>query len=110
MFIEASDGDGDERRKKGYKARLLSPIIKVPQLCFSFYYHMLGSHLGSLSVYKFDSKEGVLLWNQTEDRGDRWNFVEIDVESSRAFEVRPISLFIYSTDSSVFEAKRSAMP
>ncbi|XP_065054237.1 MAM and LDL-receptor class A domain-containing protein 2-like [Rhopilema esculentum] len=92
MFIEASDGDGDERRKKGYKARLLSPIIKVPQLCLSFYYHMLGSHLGSLNVYKFDSKAGVLLWNETEDLGDRWNFVEIDIESSRAFEIHILAV------------------
>ena len=89
MFIEASTGDGDALRKPGYKARLFSPLIRVPEVCLTFFYHMLGSHIGSLSVYRHSNAEEKLVWKRsTEDMGDLWRKGEVYITNSVAFEVR----------------------
>ena len=90
LFIEASTGDGDDLRKEGFRARLMSPLLRAPEVCLRFYYHMLGSHLGSLRVYKRDDEKETLLWKQTEDMGDRWLKGEVEIVNSKAFEVSDI--------------------
>lgn len=89
MFIEASTGEGDALRRKGFKARLISPLIHAPRVCFRFYYHMLGSHLGSLNIYKKDEDNETLLWKRTEDMGDIWLEGEVEIANSKAFKVAP---------------------
>ncbi len=87
MFIEASDGQDRDRRLKGYKARLISPTISVPEVCFSFYYHMLGSHIGALNIRKRFGNKEVLLWSRTRDVEDAWFFANVSIKSEQAFKV-----------------------
>jgi len=87
LFIEASTGEGDALRRPGFKARLISPLIRVPEVCLTFYYHMLGSHIGSLNVYKRSGKKEIRLWKRNEDLGDMWHKADVDITSSKAFEV-----------------------
>ena len=88
LFIEASTGVGDALRKRGFRARLFSPLIRVPEVCLTFFYHMLGSHIGSLSVYKRSNAEEKLVWKRsTEDMGDMWHKGEVHIANPIAFEV-----------------------
>eukprot|EP00794_Sanderia_malayensis_P012678 gene12678-13979_t len=87
MYIEASDGQDDNRRKKGYRARLISPLINTPEVCFSFFYHMFGSHIGGLNVYIKTEFEEVLLWNRTKDLNDRWFFANVNMRTKWAFNI-----------------------
>ena len=87
LFIEASTGEGDALRRPGFKARLISPLIRVPEVCLTFYYHMMGSHIGSLNVHKRSGKEEIRLWRRNEDLGDMWHKAEVDITNSKAFEV-----------------------
>ena len=87
LFIEASTGEGDAKREKGYRARLISPILNIPYVCLSFYYHIHGNHLGSLSVFKLNSKKALLVWKESRDLGNQWKRVELSINGSRAFEV-----------------------
>ena len=87
MYIEASSGEGDAYRRKGHRARLISPQINVPRVCFTFYYHMLGSHLGSLTVYMRVDGNDMSIWNQSKEQGDKWYKAEISISSKKAFEV-----------------------
>eukprot|EP00112_Aurelia_sp_Birch-Aquarium-sp1_P007924 Seg1865.11 transcript_id=Seg1865.11/GoldUCD/mRNA.D3Y31 product="A disintegrin and metalloproteinase with thrombospondin motifs 3" protein_id=Seg1865.11/GoldUCD/D3Y31 len=87
MYIEASSGEGNAYRGQGHRARLMSPQINVPRVCFTFYYHMLGSHLGSLNVYKRVDGNDISIWNQTKEQGDKWYKAEISIASEKAFEI-----------------------
>ena len=65
----------------------MSPLIRLPEVCLTFYYHMLGSHIGSLSVSKRSSEEEIIVWKRTEEMGDAWHKGEVDIANSKAFEV-----------------------
>uniref|UniRef100_A0A8C5GQQ0 Neuropilin n=1 Tax=Gouania willdenowi TaxID=441366 RepID=A0A8C5GQQ0_GOUWI len=59
-------------------ARLLSPVISSPDtdLCVSFWYHMFGSHIGTLHIKQrkqtVDGPADVLLWTVSGHQGNRW--------------------------------------
>uniref|UniRef100_A0A8C9RRW6 Neuropilin n=1 Tax=Scleropages formosus TaxID=113540 RepID=A0A8C9RRW6_SCLFO len=59
-------------------ARLVSPVVTAldVDLCISFWYHMFGSHIGSLHVrQRKETAEGaadVLLWTVSGHQGSRW--------------------------------------
>ena len=63
-------------RKLGDKARIISPDYQPstkPQ-CFNFYYHMWGSHIGTLNVYSQANNDNkTLLWTKTTDQGNQWS-------------------------------------
>ncbi|XP_077978862.1 MAM and LDL-receptor class A domain-containing protein 1-like [Glandiceps talaboti] len=54
-----------------------------------FYYHMYGSDIGSLNVYKHSSYNGRLyqLWTMTGDQGAEWYRAEIDLSNSDKFQI-----------------------
>ena len=46
MYVEAS------RKGRGQNARIMSPRYRsYGEQCVEFYYHMFGSHIGTLNVY-----------------------------------------------------------
>uniref|UniRef100_G3PY20 MAM domain-containing protein n=2 Tax=Gasterosteus aculeatus aculeatus TaxID=481459 RepID=G3PY20_GASAC len=60
--------------------------------CLTFWYHMYGSHVGTLRVYINDRKthagdneEGILKWIETGNRGDEWQEASVTVKHSEAF-------------------------
>ncbi|KAG8009334.1 Neuropilin-1a, partial [Nibea albiflora] len=59
-------------------ARLVSPMVKSPDsdLCVSFWYHMFGSHIGTLHIkQRKQTVEGpadILLWTVSGHQGNRW--------------------------------------
>uniref|UniRef100_A0A8C7N5N8 Neuropilin n=1 Tax=Oncorhynchus kisutch TaxID=8019 RepID=A0A8C7N5N8_ONCKI len=59
-------------------ARLVSPVVTVGQsdLCVSFWYHMFGSHIGTLHIKQrketVDGMADILLWTVSGHQGNRW--------------------------------------
>ena len=90
MYIETS-----YPRKPGDIAWLLSPKYKGAQSgkCLNFFYHMAGSHIGTLSVYvrTFGSiAKGSKVWNETGDQGNFWLHARAPVKISGDFQVLPL--------------------
>uniref|UniRef100_A0A7N6B4B9 Neuropilin n=1 Tax=Anabas testudineus TaxID=64144 RepID=A0A7N6B4B9_ANATE len=59
-------------------ARLVSPVVSSPDsdLCVSFWYHMFGSHIGTLHIKQrkqtIDGPADILLWMVSGHQGNRW--------------------------------------
>uniref|UniRef100_A0A8C6PHQ8 Neuropilin n=1 Tax=Nothobranchius furzeri TaxID=105023 RepID=A0A8C6PHQ8_NOTFU len=59
-------------------ARLVSPVVSSPDsdLCVSFWYHMFGSHIGTLHIKQRKQTEtgpvDILLWTVSGHQGNRW--------------------------------------
>lgn len=59
-------------------ARLVSPVVTPPDsdLCVSFWYHMFGSHIGTLHIKQrkqtVDGPADILLWTVSGHQGSRW--------------------------------------
>ena len=77
MYIETSS------RRQGDKARLLSPQMpKTSAKCLQFWYHMYGSSIGSLTVYKkTTSGVGTQIWTLSGNQGDEWLVAQKSVYS-----------------------------
>ncbi|NXD96245.1 NRP2 protein, partial [Chaetorhynchus papuensis] len=61
-------------RREGQRARLISPIIYLPQsaVCMVFQYQAWGSNGVMLRVWREASQEHKALWVITEDQGEEW--------------------------------------
>lgn len=75
-------------------ARIVSPQVASQEsdLCLSFWYHMVGSHIGTLHIKQ--RKEGamgpadILLWTVSGHQGNRWREGRVLVpHSSKAYQV-----------------------
>ncbi|KAK1879509.1 MAM and LDL-receptor class A domain containing protein 1 [Dissostichus eleginoides] len=60
--------------------------------CLTFWYHMYGSHIGTLRVYTNDrtmhsggNEEGMLKWIETGNKRDRWKEATVTVKHHEAF-------------------------
>ncbi|XP_029003019.1 neuropilin-1a isoform X2 [Betta splendens] len=59
-------------------ARLVSPVVNSPNtdLCISFWYHMFGSHIGTLHIKQrkqtVNGAADILLWMVSGHQGNRW--------------------------------------
>lgn len=75
-------------------ARLVSPVVTVGQsdLCVSFWYHMFGSHIGTLHIKQrketVDGMADILLWTISGHQGNRWREGRVLVpHSSKPYQV-----------------------
>lgn len=77
MYIDSSS------QRNGEFARLLSPRMKRTRgKCLEFWYHMYGSTVGSLSVYKLvTSTRGPRIWRMSGNLGDEWLVAQVSVRS-----------------------------
>lgn len=78
LYIES-----DPNRNKGHKAVLsYTALTPIRDACFSMYYHMYGSHAGTINV-KTKGKTGNALatvWTETGTQGDRWLKMEVGLK------------------------------
>ena len=83
MYIETS-----YPRRRGDKAWLYSPYLnQSPKgICLNFWYHMYGSHIGSLNIY-LDRATGAPIWNRTGDQGNVWRHGRVNLQSYTRFRV-----------------------
>lgn len=77
MYIDSSS------QRNGYIARLLSPPMQRTRVkCLQFWYHMYGSTVGSLSVYKLVTPtRGPRIWRMSGNLGDEWLVAQVSVWS-----------------------------
>jgi hypothetical protein len=79
----ASAGDGNfiysqaDENQKGKVARLVSPVVysQSSAHCMTFWYHMSGSHVGTLRVklrYQKPEEYDQLVWMVVGHQGDHW--------------------------------------
>ncbi|XP_035695557.1 MAM and LDL-receptor class A domain-containing protein 1-like [Branchiostoma floridae] len=75
------DGTG---QSLGKKARLKSPLIfERGDFCLEFYYHMYGSTVGSLNVYRDSTSNRV--WSMSGNQGNAWQKASVDFSSSSSY-------------------------
>jgi len=84
MFIETS-----YPRKFRDRARLESEVFAPTPSngrCMSFWYHMQGGHIGSLSVYmRVYGQSETKLWSLSLDQGNQWNSAVVPIRSGNRF-------------------------
>ncbi|XP_028826652.1 neuropilin-1a isoform X2 [Denticeps clupeoides] len=75
-------------------ARIVSPVVasQDSDLCVSFWYHMVGSHIGTLHVKQrkenTQGKADILLWTVSGHQGNRWREGRVLVpHSSKPYQV-----------------------
>ena len=62
-------------------------ISASAKLCMSFWYHMYGSYMGSLRVFKTENGVETLLWEKSGDQGNQWHEGKINITSKSSFKV-----------------------
>ena len=85
MYIESSSP-----RKLGDNAMLGSAVFKPTSTCqLRFFYHMYGTHIGSLNVYVRTSTTGPMnqIWSKSGDQGDVWIKGTVGISVSQNFQV-----------------------
>ena len=85
MYIETSSP-----RKSGDKAWFLSPQYPAAPngKCLNFWYHMSGSHIGTMNVYIKDGLTiGTKVWNETGDQGNFWLHARAPIKINNKFQV-----------------------
>ena len=93
MYIESSSP-----RKKGDNAMIGSAVFKPTSTCqLRFFYHMFGSHIGTLNVYTRTSTTGSMskIWTKAGDQGDNWVKATVSISVSQNFQVSKCVLFIW---------------
>lgn len=93
MFIETS-----YPRKFRDRARLESEVFSPTPSngrCMSFWYHMQGGHIGTLSVYmRVYGQSETKLWSLSLDQGNKWNSAVVPILSgNRFYQVRPLIFY-----------------
>ncbi|EDO36339.1 predicted protein [Nematostella vectensis] len=75
MFIETSSP-----RKQNETASLVSPEFPPSgKRCLHFYYHMYGSHMGSLAVTYRNTSAGTQVWEKKGDQGNAWKLASVQL-------------------------------
>ena len=89
LYYEASWINPFYQPRKGDLAKFTSKKILAPVVCFSFYYHMDGVHMGSLSVHKISEGEASKqIWSREGSQGPEWYFAEVTISDTKAYQVR----------------------
>ena len=85
MYMEVSGNF-----KPGDSGGLLSPRFPSTKgSCLRFYYHMYGSHIGTLNVYlKLGFWASRKVWSKTGNQTNSWNIAQVGIKSSFSYQVR----------------------
>jgi hypothetical protein len=76
------------KRVGGKMAVMRSQNFTISQeACFTFWYHMYGSTMGSLNVYLEVNGHKNKTWNVTENQGDTWHRTALDIDTQEVFVI-----------------------
>ena len=76
IYMEASYG------RMGSTFRLISPTVNATAMqCFSFWYHMYGSHINTLNV-KLTGAGNLTVWSRNGTQGNQWHQANITLGGS----------------------------
>lgn len=82
MYLQSNVG------KPGNKAAIRSQNFNISQeACFTFWYHMYGSTMGSLNVYIEADGHMINTWNITGDQGDTWHRTSLNIYTQQLFSI-----------------------
>ncbi|XP_077864896.1 meprin A subunit beta-like [Saccoglossus kowalevskii] len=84
IYIESSN------TSNGNKARIVSPSFSATNgSCLTFYYHMYGSHMGTLNMYIYNDGDvmGSPVWSTSGDKGNQWNSLMVYLVRQSHFKV-----------------------
>ncbi|XP_074544676.1 MAM and LDL-receptor class A domain-containing protein 1 [Halichoeres trimaculatus] len=88
LYVDSSVGEW------GYTSFLVSDVFQPTTRghCLTFWYHMYGSHVGTLRVYINDrnmhiggNEEGSLKWIEAGNKGDKWIEARVSIKHEEAF-------------------------
>nr|XP_020447005.1 MAM and LDL-receptor class A domain-containing protein 1-like isoform X2 [Monopterus albus] len=88
LYVDSSVGE------QGATSFLISDVFQPSTRghCLTFWYHIYGSHVGTLRVFTNDRKlhsggneEGILRWIETGNKGDKWQEAHVFVKHEEAF-------------------------
>lgn len=85
MFIETSSP-----RRPGQKAQLQSESFAPTgqgTRCFKFWYHMYGSHMGTVNVYIIQNSTSTLMWTLSGYQGNTWHSAQFPVRTTQSYRV-----------------------
>ena len=84
MYIEASSP-----RVDGDKAVLFTPAFTAGSKCLTFFYHMFGPHVDTLSLYVTANNQslGSPIWSKTGTQQNVWRNVTLTVGNTSTFQV-----------------------
>ncbi|XP_070565435.1 MAM and LDL-receptor class A domain-containing protein 2-like isoform X2 [Ptychodera flava] len=78
-------------RRPGFKAMLVSHVYPADSVqCFSFWYHMHGRHIGTLSVYARDVETGGArpeMWTKSDEQGNMWRYGHFEATSNNDYQI-----------------------
>ena len=92
VYFEASG------KSTGTRGTLRSPVLPGGNSNFCqvrFFYHMYGSHIGSLLIYVVSTENATqrqLIWRQEGDRGDTWFPAFVNINSSVDFRLEFVAV------------------
>ncbi|KAJ7394106.1 Chymotrypsin-like elastase member 3B [Desmophyllum pertusum] len=81
IYIETSSP-----RRPGDKAVLTLQGANSKSVCLTFYYHMYGSTIGTLSV----SNKGKALWSMTGNQGNSWKKAEVSISGAYDLKIEGV--------------------
>ncbi|XP_030629325.1 zonadhesin, partial [Chanos chanos] len=81
-----TEGDGVYH---GDSARMISPPCQAPGThCLSFWYHMFGQAVDmKLSVYQVEHNTYTKIWTKSNNQGDLWHKVEVQITAEGPFQI-----------------------
>ncbi|XP_045196826.2 uncharacterized protein LOC123551741 isoform X3 [Mercenaria mercenaria] len=86
VYIETTPEKGDGYMNN-FKAKLISPQKGPGQYCFTFWYHMYGSHINRLSVSKEEGTDIKELFLKTGEQGNKWILGQTQFEAKKSFQI-----------------------
>lgn len=82
MYIEASN------ELENSRAHLISkPILCEQNQCLTFWYHMFGDDIGSLSVYQKYKTDMTRRWRKKNAQNTQWNQARVDLNCDQEFQI-----------------------
>lgn len=67
---------------------LLSDLI-VPSTnqCLSFWYHMYGEHINTLTLFQMNSEHTIERWSKSNNQGNKWYFQSLALENIGPYQI-----------------------
>ncbi|CAH3027830.1 unnamed protein product, partial [Porites evermanni] len=78
--------ESSQPRVEGDRAVLLSPSLVGPY-CLRMHFHMMGTDIGSLNVYKITASSRTTVLSTSGNKGDKWYMAQSSLTGSEQFKI-----------------------